>query len=909
MNGSLFIIDALNYLFRAFHALPGLTTKAGLPTGAVYGFCQMLLRIDREHQPTHLCVVFDAPGPTFRDEMYAGYKANRPPAPPDLIAQIGLAHQVADAFGYAVLSLPGVEADDVIATLVRNAKTENLSVVIGSSDKDLMQLCSGEVKLLDAMKNRLMGPEEVKEKWGVPPEMLGDVLALMGDAVDNVPGVPGIGPKTAAELVAAYGSLDGVLANVDKIKGKKGKAIAEARSTLALSRALVRLRDDVAVPLQLTDLRRAPASAEKLREIFTKLEFGRLLAQFSKESEPALDRSEPPATPAPITASAPGPASPVDQARVVTDATSIAYLVGDVRAAGECAIAVLHDGGSPVRSGLVGLAFALPAGHRFYVPVRQRLLGAAACLSEAEVLSALAELLASPDVAKHVHDAKTLEVLLRARGRGLAGVASDTMLAGYVLDAASADYALSSLASTAHLESVIPRVAWPGTGRGGAGAAALPVEEVAAHMTAEAAATLALSRWQHERLALSHQEGLYRDLELALEPVLAAMECWGIRLDSDYLRGLGNEVATSIRALESEIHTLSGTEFNIASPKQLSEVLFGKLGLPVIKKTKTGASTDADVLEELAAMHPLPAKILDYRTLAKLKGTYIDALPALVNPKTGRLHTTFHQAVAATGRLSSSDPNLQNIPIRSEIGKKIRHAFVAEDGFQMVSADYSQIELRVLAHFSQDPAFLDAFRAGVDIHRRTAAEVFGVAEAGVSNEQRRIAKAINFGLVFGQSDFGLAQVLRIPRGEAHKYIESYFGRYARVRDYMDATIAEARRTRSVSTLLGRTRALPEIDSKRPQERNYAERIARNTPIQGSAADILKLAMLRTARGLSRFPEVRLLLTVHDELVFEVPRADLDEFRPWVKHEMEAAYELAVPLVVDVYAGPSWGDAH
>jgi DNA polymerase-1 len=429
-------------------------------------------------------------------------------------------------------------------------------------------------------------------------------------------------------------------------------------------------------------------------------------------------------------------------------------------------------------------------------------------------------------------------------------------------------------------------------------------------MGAEAAATLELAKRQHAKLAASNQEGLYRDLELALVPVLASMECLGIRLDSDYLRNLGNEVATSARALEIEIHALSGTEFNIASPKQLAEILFTKLGLPIIKKTKTGASTDADVLEELAAMHPLPAKILEYRTLTKLKGTYIDALPALVNPRTGRLHTTFDQAVAATGRISSSGPNLQNIPIRSEIGKKIRHAFVADAGFQMVSADYSQIELRVLAHFSQDPAFLAAFRAGVDIHRRTAAEVFGVAEDDVTGEQRRIAKAINFGLVFGQTDFGLAQSLHIPRADAHKYIESYFQRYARVREHMDTMIADARRSQSVSTLLGRTRALPEINAKRPQERNYAERIARNTPIQGSAADILKLAMLRVARGLSRFPKVRLLLTVHDELVFEVPQV-----RPrrisvrGSKREMEAAYELHVPLVVDVHTGPSWGDAH
>ena len=911
MTGTLFVVDALNYLFRAFHALPSLNTKTGQPTGAVFGFCQMLLRIDRDHQPTHMCVVFDAPGRTFRDDLFAEYKANRPPMPPDLVAQIDLAHQVAEAFGYKVLSLAGVEADDVIATLVRNAKAESLSVVIGSSDKDLMQLCTEEVKLLDAMKNRLMGPAEVKAKWGVLPESLGDVLALMGDSVDNVPGVAGIGPKTAAELITTFGSLDGILANVDKIKGKKGQAIAEARATLALSRKLVRLRDDVSLPMSVEDLRRIPASAEKLRGLFAQLEFGRLLAQYSQPevSEAATTTVPPPAQvpDSPVTAEEAPTA--VEKARIVRDAAALSDLASEIQVAKECAVSVFCEGGSTVRAALVGMAFALPNGHRFYVPVKQQMLGAAPSLSESDALAGLAEIFAAEDIVKHLHDAKMLEVLLRVRGARLAGVGSDTMLAGYVLDASTADYELATLAAKEDIGGVIAREAWPGLGRGGSGATELPMEQISEHLATEASATLKLARQQKVKLANSTQEGLYRDLELALVPVLASMECLGIRLDSDYLRTLGNEVATSARALETEIHAISGSEFNIASPKQLAEILFSKLGLPVIKKTKTGPSTDADVLEELSAMHPLPAKILEYRTLTKLKGTYIDALPALVNPRTGRLHTTFGQAVAATGRLSSSDPNLQNIPIRSEIGKKIRHAFVADPGFQLVSADYSQIELRVLAHFSQDPAFLDAFRSGVDIHRRTAAEVFGVAEAEVSADQRRIAKAINFGLVFGQGDFGLAQVLHIPRAEAHKYIESYFLRYASVRAHMDTMIAEARRTQTVSTLLGRTRPLPEINAKRPQERNYAERIARNTPIQGSAADILKLAMLRVARGLSQFPEVRLLLTVHDELVFEVPETDLVEFSPWVKHEMESAYELRVPLVVDVHSGLSWGDAH
>jgi DNA polymerase-1 len=894
MKGTLVVVDALNYLFRAFHALPGLTTKAGLPTGAVYGFCQMLLRIDREQRPTHMCVVFDAPGPTFRDEMYKEYKANRPPAPADLIAQIDLAREAAEAFGCAVFSVPGVEADDVIATLVRQARGEDMAVVIGSSDKDLMQLCSDEVRLLDAVKNRLLGPAEVKEKWGVPPDQLGDMLALMGDTVDNVPGIPGIGPKTAAELIATYGSLDLVVANADKIKGKKGQAIAEGKATLALSRELVRLRDDVTLPLTMAEIRRASLSAAKLRELFQRLEFGRLLEQV--------------APPAPAMACAPpAVAEPAPGAtHVVIDAPSMQAMVAAIRDAKACAISPCFDAGRASAARLLGLAVALPSGQRFSASVKQHLLGAAPGLVEAEVLAGLGEVLADAGIAKHLHDAKTLEVFLRLRGMSLAGVANDTMLAGYVLESGSGDYALHTLAAAEQIPDVVPRSSWQ---PGGRAAGTVDAAAAAPHLVAEAAAILTLAGRQKEKLAAAKQEDLYREVELALVPVLASMECLGIRLDCDYLRRLGNEVATAAHALEVEIHGLAGAEFNIASPKQLAEILFTKLGLPIIKKTKTGPSTDADVLEQLAASHPLPAKIIDYRTLTKLKGTYIDALPALVSPRTGRLHTTFHQAVAATGRLSSSDPNLQNIPIRSDIGQQIRNAFVADPGFRMVSADYSQIELRVLTHFCEDPAFLAAFRAGADIHRQTAAEVFGVQEAEVTAEQRRIAKAINFGLVFGQTDFGLGQVLRIPRGEAHQYIETYFARYARVREYMDRTIMAARHTHSVSTLLGRLRALPEINAKQPQARNYAERIARNTPIQGSAADILKLAMLRVQRGLDAFPKVRLLLTVHDELVFEVPEADLEAFRPWVKREMEAAFELRVPLVVDVHHGASWGEAH
>jgi DNA polymerase I len=951
MDGTLYIVDALNFLFRAFHALPPLSNSKGLPTGAVYGLCQMLLRIEREWRPTHLCVIYDAPGPTFRDEIFPAYKANRPPMPADLAAQIGLSHRVVEAFGLPVLSVPGVEADDAIATLARQAAGAGLRVVICSSDKDLMQLCSDRIQLLDTMKNKLLGPTEVMEKFGVPPDRLGDLLALMGDSVDNVPGVEGIGPKTAADLVNQYGSLDGVLEHVAEIKGKKGQTIASSRDAIETSRKLVRLREDVALGRDVQYLQRAEPDRARLTELFGELEFTRLLAQIDgartaarAEAEPVPIPENPRSNPVPVPDPATGPGHPLRGLRdglptpptprasrapspatgsaaapeitalplppeIIVDRAGLDRLCAALRAAQACGVAVLAEGQPYPRAALVGLAFALGSGARCYLPLGHRLLGGPAMLPVAEALAALGPLLASPTLLKYMHDAKVLDVLLRVRGITLGGLAGDAMLAAYLLDAGRAPYELSDLAAADGAGEVTPRATWLGSGRSARPAGEVPVEEASRNLCGEAWAALALALPQEQAMAPLGLTRIYREVELPLVPVLARIECWGIRLDCNYLRQLGNEVALAIGALEHEIHSAVGTPFNISSPKQLAEVLFGKLGLPVIRKTKTGPSTDADVLEELATLHPIPAKVVEYRGLTKLKGTYIDALPALVDPRTGRLHTTFNQAVAATGRLSSSDPNLQNIPIRSELGHRIRNAFVADPGYQIVSADYSQIELRVLAHFSQDPAFLDAFAAGQDIHRRTAAEVFDVALDAVSGEQRRIAKAINFGLVFGQTDFGLAQTLRIARADAHAYIERYFQRYARVRQYMDEVIAEARRTGSVSTLLGRTRALPQIKSSRPQDRNYAERMARNTPIQGSAADLLKLAMIRVDRELPRFPDARLLLTVHDELVFEVKTDEVAAFSAWAKGVMESAYVLRVPLVVDVHAGANWGEAH
>ncbi|HXJ22258.1 MAG TPA: DNA polymerase I [Polyangia bacterium] len=926
LKPSLYILDAYNFLFRAFHALPPLTTTKGLQTGAIYGLCQMILRIEREQRPTHLCVVYDAPGDNFRNEIFPAYKAHRPSMPPELAAQLELVRRVVDAFGLAQVQVPGFEADDVIATLAKVASAAGMEVVICSSDKDLMQLCGGDVFVLDTMRNRKFGAAEVREKFGVGPEQVGDVLALMGDSIDNVPGVAGIGPKTAAELINKFGTLDSLLERVAEVKGKRGASIAEARDVIRVSRELVRLRDDAPLPGTLAELHRSEPDQQRLGALFRELEFSRLAEQLANDHTrnpgrvPNLPRGTSPGeaqlrprdhATAAVTLPVPEPA-PLLPADVITDRAALAELAREVEAARAVGISALWDGVSAVRADLVGVALALPGGRRAYVPFHHRYLGAPTCLSEA-ALADLAPVLESAEVARHTHDAKTLEVLLSQRGVALGPVASDSMLAAYLLDAARTHYDLDVVATGERVPPPPARGSWMGTGASARPGSDIEVQEIAPRLGAEAAASLALAEKQGAGLMGAGLDPLYRTLELPLARALARIECRGITLDVAKLREIGHEVGQSLVALEAEIHGQAGGPFNIASNKQLADVLFGKLSLPVIRRTKTGPSTDADTLEELARLHPVPAKIVEFRALAKLRGTYIDALPALVNPATGRLHTSFNQAVAATGRLSSSNPNLQNIPIRTELGRRIREAFVAKPGHVLVSADYSQIELRILAHFSRDPAFLEAFRSGQDIHQRTAAEVFGVPAEAVTAEQRRIAKAINFGLVFGQSDFGLAQVLRIPRTEARTYIDSYFARYAGVRAYMERAIADAREAGTVSTLLGRRRPLPEIRATRAQDRAYAERIARNTPIQGSAADILKLAMIRIDHaiesGAAPVDGAGLLLTVHDELVFEVPEAGASELMRWVKNEMEVVYNLEVPLVVDVGSGLTWGAAH
>jgi DNA polymerase-1 len=955
MADALTIVDALNFVFRAYHALPPLTTARGVPTGAVYGLCSMLLKLERERRPSHLCVVFDAPGGrSGREKLYPAYKAHRPPMPADLVPQVELLHRVIAAFQIRTLIEPGVEADDVIATLATRAAADGREVVICSSDKDLMQLCTDRVRLLDTMKNRILGPAEVEEKFGVPPDKVGDVLALMGDSVDNVPGVEGVGPKTAAELVKRYGSLAGILEHAEEIKGKRGEALRAARADILVSRQLVELQSDVQLSVGMDDLRRRRPDPEAIAELFRELEFFRLLPQLEQTwgaeavAAAAALAAAPPigsleldfSAPVQLVASAAGgeddlaseelirvdvvedvaaevvdaapvlPPAPAVPVTLVRDEAGLQALLDQLTAARSFGLASLTEGGDAIRADFVGLGFALRDGTRYYLPLGHRLLGEPPALRPAEVWPKLAPLLADPGIEKIVHDGKFLEVMLAHRGTRLRGIGADTMLGAYLLDASRTRYDLDILAVGQGRADVAPRGSLLGSGRKSRPPSEIPTDVAAPQLGAEAAALIAIADHQRAALVAAGLDRLYDGLERPLARVLARMEAEGVLLDVQMLAVLGEELRIAIAALEADIHARAGVVFNIGSPKQLAEVLFGKLALPVVRRTKTGPSTDADVLEALAPQHEVPAKIVEYRGLTKLKNTYVDALPLLVHPRSGRIHTTFNQAVAATGRLSSSEPNLQNIPIRTEIGRRIRTAFVADPGHVLVSADYSQIELRILAHFSEDPAFLAAFRAGADIHQRTAAEVFGVDPDAVSSEQRRIAKAINFGLVFGQSDFGLAQAVGIPRATAKAYIASYFERYAGVKSYMERSIYDARATGVVTTLLGRRRPIPEILSKRVQDRNHAERVARNTPIQGSAADILKLAMIEVAAGLeARWQSVRLLLTVHDELVFEVPDAQAEAFCAWVRPVMESVHQLRVPLVVDVGTGPTWGAAH
>ncbi|RME33774.1 MAG: DNA polymerase I [Gammaproteobacteria bacterium] len=896
---TLLLIDGSSYLFRAFHALPPLTTSDGRPTGAIHGVLNMIRKLLREYRPDYVAVVFDAPGKTFRDEIYEEYKANRPPTPEELSAQIEPLHEIIRAMGLPLLMVEGVEADDVIGTLARQAEQEGIRTVISTSDKDMAQLVNDHITLVNTMSNTVLDREGVVKKFGVAPEQIIDYLALVGDTSDNIPGIPKVGPKTAAKWLQQYGSLDGIIAHADEIKGKVGESLRASLDQLALSRELATIRCDVPLEVKPGELVPGEPDRQRLIELYRDLQFRSFLEELlhppEEEEEGTVEDDAP----------------PVDY-ELVLDRLALDLWLEKLRQAELFAFDTETTSLDYMQAELVGLSFAVEPGHAAYVPVAHRYPGAPRQLSREEVLEAMRPLLEDEGRAKIGHNLKYDMSVLARHGIELRGIACDTMLESYVADSTAARHDMDSLVlkylglRTIHYEDVA------GKGRKQLRFDEVPLEAAAPYAAEDADMVLRL----HDRLipqvrALPGVEELLLEIEVPLIPVLSRMERNGVMVDAQMLARQSAELAQKMARLEAKAHELAGQPFNLGSPKQIQEILYDKLGLPVLAKTPKGQpSTAESVLAELALDYPLPAVILEYRSVSKLKSTYTDKLPEQIDPDTGRVHTSFHQAVAATGRLSSSDPNLQNIPIRTEEGRRIRQAFIAPSGYRLVAADYSQIELRIMAHLSADEALLEAFSRGEDIHRATAAQVFGVAPEQVSDEQRRAAKAINFGLIYGMSAFGLAKQLGIDRSAAREYVDAYFARYPGVAAYMDRIKARARLLGYVETLFHRRLYLPEIDSRNAARRQYAERTAINAPMQGTAADIIKRAMIAVDRWLLESGvDARLILQVHDELVLEVAEGEVEEVTATLRELMTGAAELAVPLVVDIGVGGNWDEAH
>ena len=911
-EGVVFLMDISGYVFRAFYALPPLSSEKGEPTGALYGVTSMILKLVREQQPHMLAVVMDGKGSSFRKALYENYKANRPTAPDDLKAQMGRVREVADAYAIPCYERDGVEADDLIASLTRIARARGHRVVIVSADKDLLQLVGDGVCMLDTMKNKVFGPAATREKLGVAPSQVRDYLSLTGDSSDNIPGVPSVGPKTAAELINTYGSLDGIYAALPELKKKALKQKLEEHRALAyLSRELVTLKDDFELPFDESALRYGGWQENRLRAFLKDLQFTRLLDQLGPSAASATGSPTTEGAVVQQIVRAPvANAPPVGTLRVVTEPSELPLLGRAIELAGRVAIYCATERDEPIAGALVGIALAF-ADDAVYVPVGHVYLGAPTQLPFDVVRAALSGVLENPAIVKLSSSKKRDVIALAQHGIQLRGVVFDTMLASYLLDPDLRGFGVREVCLRRYALELPSFAEVGGKGKHQRQLSELTVEEALRLITPEVTLLAPLTEQVERDLQEAKLLPVLGDVELPLADVLAAMERLGVRCDPDRLRELGREVDRQILEYEKTVFTLAGKEFNIGSPRQLEVILFDELGLPVIERTKTARSTNADVLEELAAHHPLPAAILEHRQLAKLKGTYLDALPREINPRTGRIHTKFEQAVAATGRLSSNDPNLQNIPIRTELGRSIRSAFVAAEGFKMFAADYSQIELRVLAHMSGDPELSEAFTsAGADVHVRTATALFGVPTELVTRDQRAAAKTVNFAVIYGQTQFALARNLRIERGEASRYIKAFFERYAGVRRYLDQLVDEARHTGAVRTMMGRRRLVRDILAKNHAIRSGAERIAQNMPIQGSAADIMKTAMVRVHAALARQNlRSRMILTVHDELVFEAAEDEREQLEALVREAMENAVQLNVPLVVDMGWGDTWGEAH
>jgi DNA polymerase-1 len=884
----LFLIDGSSYIYRAFFAIPHLSNSKGFPTNAIYGFTNMLLKVVREQEPEYLAIAFDAPGPTFRHEVFGEYKANRPSMPENLRPQIPFIKEIVSALQIPILETEGYEADDLIGSLAKKLESEGMNTVIVSGDKDLMQLVTPQVVMYDPMKDKTYKIPEVQERFGVPPDKVVEVMGLCGDSSDNIPGVPGIGEKTAARLIEQFGSIEELLKNLEKVKNPTLRAsLSHYADQARLSRELAALDTQAPLAWDLEKLKPGMPDREKLHRIFKEMEFSKLLKEFA--AQPTPEEKE---------------------YHLVTEKKDFQELIGNLGRAGAFALDLESTSLEPMKAEIVGFSFSFKPHQAFYIPVGHTYVGAPRQLAQKEVLRALRPLLENPESKKFGQNIKYDYILLAKSGIYLRGIAGDTMIASYLLNPSKHSHSLEELARE-HLDHQVITY----SDVAGSGAKAIPfsqvsVEKACRYSGEDADLTLLLANLLMPKIEADGFGELFHRVELPLIEVLARMEMEGVKLDLPLLSIMSKEFEVQLQRISQEVYDLAEEDFNINSPQQLGKILFEKLKLPGGKRTKTGYSTDVEVLTELSKEYPLPARVLEYRSLSKLKSTYVDALPQLVNPATGRIHTSFNQTVTATGRLSSSDPNLQNIPIRSPEGRRIREAFVPEEGSLILSADYSQVELRILAHLSCDTSLIETFQRDEDIHAATAAEIFHVPVEQINPEMRRLAKVINFGIIYGMSAFGLSKELAVPPSVAQAYIANYFQKYHGVRDYIDKSLELARERGYVTTIMNRRRYLPDIGSSNRSVRQFAERIAINAPIQGTAADLIKVAMINIHRRLLEEKcKTKLILQIHDELVFEVPEKELDPIKVMVKEEMEGVVKLYIPLKVDVGVGKNWAKAH
>ena len=924
----LVLVDGSSYLYRAFHAFPPLTNSAGEPTGAMYGVLNMLKSLISQVQPSHIAVVFDAKGKTFRDEMFEQYKSHRPPMPDDLRKQIQPLHDIILALGIPLLVIEGVEADDVIGTLAVAASKANQKVLISTGDKDMAQLVDDNIMLINTMNNTLLDRDAVIEKYGIPPELIIDYLALMGDSADNIPGVAGVGEKTALGLLQGIGSMAEIYANLDKvaelpIRGAKklGDKLLAEKEMADLSYRLATIKTDVALDITPEELTLGASNNDQLTEYFGRYEFKRWLNEVMNGTDSITNNNEQPTkinhyqvTPvlAQDNSDEALPAIQIDRSRYETLLTEadLNHWVEKLKQAKLFALDTETDNLDYMAANLVGISFALENGEAAYLPLQLDYLGAPKTLEKTTALTLLKPILENPTIQKVGQNFKYDLTIFARNGIDVQGVAFDTMLESYVLNS-TGRHNMDDLAKRYLGHQTISFEEIAGKGKNQLTFNQIPLEKAAEYAAEDADVTMKLQQVLWEKLSKEPTlEKLFKEMELPLLGVLSRMERRGVLIDSDALFLQSNEIANRLSELEEQAYALAGQPFNLASTKQLQEILFDKLGLPVIQKTPKGApSTNEEVLEELAFSHELPKVLVEHRGLSKLKSTYTDKLPQMVNPQTGRVHTSYHQAVTATGRLSSSDPNLQNIPIRNEEGRRIRQAFIAREGFTVVAADYSQIELRIMAHLSQDQGLINAFTQGKDIHRSTAAEIFGMALDEVTSEQRRNAKAINFGLIYGMSAFGLSRQLGIGRADAQSYMDLYFKRYPGVQTFMHDIREKAKAQGYVETLFGRRLYLPDINSSNGMRRKAAERVAINAPMQGTAADIIKRAMIQLDQKLQNDPDIAMIMQVHDELVFEVRSEKVAFYSELIKTQMESAADLVVPLIVEVGQGTNWDEAH